>query len=98
MNIVHKYGLNAKEETQKILLPKKSKILSVVVHHESIYFYVEQDANALRSSYQNSEDFKTVEFAIFRDSRSFTVDGYQFLGTVFLNFGNSIYHIFYRDI
>ena len=98
MNIVSKYGLNPKKEIQRIKLPRDSRILSVIVQHEYIYFYVEQDANALIWSFNDCEHFKSVEFAVFRDCRSFNVDDYQFLGTVVLDFGNSIYHVFYRDV
>ena len=98
MRVVAKYGLSPKKEHQIMQLPRNSRILSVVVQHEYIFFYVEQDANTLEWPYSDCEYFKPVEFAVFKDCRSFGVDNYQFLGTVVLDFGNNIYHIFYRDV
>ena len=98
MNIVAKYGLSSKEEVQRVQLPINSRILSVVAQHENIFIYVEQDVNAQLPPHRSLVDFRTVEFGIFKDCRSFAVDDYQFLGTVILNFGNSVYHVFYRDV
>lgn len=98
MNIVRKYGLSTKKECQIILLPKDSRILSVIVQQENIYIFVEEDCNANQFSYSDCKHFRTVEFAIFKDCRHFPVDNYQFLGTIVFEFGNQIYHVFYRNV
>ena len=46
-NIVRKYGLSKNREIQKLGLPKKARILSVVVQQEKLYVFVEEDANAI---------------------------------------------------
>ena len=94
MNIVKKYGLSRKREIQQLGLPEKARVLSVVVQQEDLYVFVEEDANASIHNDHSQE----VEFAIFKDCRVFAVDDYQFLGTVVLEFGNSIYHVFYRNV
>lgn len=88
MTIVTSHGLS-KKETQSYLLPKNSRILSVYVKQENIYVSIEHDVNADMFS-------QRVEFAVFKEGRHFNVNGYNFLGTVILNFGNTIYHVFYK--
>ena len=94
MNVVRMYVLDTGKETQKLVLPEKSRVLSVCVKQETIYVSVEEDVNAnMRRSY-----YHTVEFAVFKEGRYFHVDDYQFLGTIVLEFGNTIYHVFYRNV
>lgn len=92
MNIVSVFFLDYNKEKQCIGLPKNSKILSVCVKKERVYISVEHDVNALVY-----RDYHSVEFAIFREGRHFYTNGYTFLGTVILEFGNSFFHVFYRD-
>ena len=97
MNIVRMYGLGQKEETQIISIPKNAKVLSVCVIHERLKVAVEEDVNAIAFP-TLKENLRDVEFAVFNEKRHFDVDDYQFLGTVVLNWGNTIYHVFYRNV
>ena len=97
MNIVRTYALDKEKEKQVLLLPKNSRILSVCVIHEQIKVFVEEDANAITYSHI-LERFHEVEFAIFYEKRYFYVDDYNYLGTLLLNYGNNIYHVFYRNV
>lgn len=95
-DIISMYAFNNKKEVQKRLIPKGAEILSVCVRQETIMIAVKQDVNA----YTNFQvkNMQTVEIAIIGEHRNFNVDGYNFLGTVVLNFGNDIYHVLYRYI
>lgn len=94
MNVVRMYGLSREKELQKISIPKEARILSVCVVHEHIQIAVEEEVNA----FFHKNEYQTIEFAIFNENRHFHVDGYTFLGTILLEFGNTIYHVFYRNI
>ena len=94
MNIVRMYGLSKEKELQKISIPKEARILSVCVIHEHIQVAVEEDVNAPF----HQDRAQTIEFAIFKGTRHFYVDDYTFLGTILLEFGNTIYHVFYRNV
>lgn len=98
MNIVAKYVLNHNKTIQQIRLPKPSRILSVIAQHDNICIYVEEPPAAKMWLRSDCKHFKSVEFAVFMDNRSVYVEDYQFLGTVALDSGNKIYHVFYRDI
>ena len=94
MNIVRMYGLDSKKELQTIGIPKEARILSVCVVHEEIKVAVEEDVNA----HLFRDCYKTIEFAVFKAARKFYVDSYNFLGTIVLDFGNTIYHVLYRNV
>lgn len=94
MNVVRMYGLNNEKELQKIGIPKEARILSVSVIHEHIQVAVQEDVNALF----HQDRSQTIEFAIFNGNRHFYVDDHTFLGTILLEFGNTIYHVFYRNV
>jgi len=94
MNIVRMYGLSHEKELQKIVIPKEARILSVCVIHEHIQIAVVEDVNALL----HQDRSQTIEFAIFKETRHFSVDDYTFLGTILLEFGNTVYHVFYRNV
>ena len=89
MTIVSLHGFSSRIERQTYLLPKGSRILSVCVKQEHIYISVEHDANAKMLE-------EPVEFVILKEGRRFNVEGYHFLGTIVLDFGNTIYQVFYR--
>lgn len=90
MTIVTVHGLSKKEK-QICSLAENAQILSVFVKQEKIYISAKHDVNANWFA-------KRVEFAIFPDGRKFDVEGFNFLGTIILNFGNTIYQVFYREI
>lgn len=92
MAIVSLHGLDAKKEKQSVLLPKGSEILSVCVKQENILISVAHDVNAAG----RISDTQSVEFAVIKEGRHFNIEGYHFLGTVVLNFGNTICQVFYR--
>ena len=93
MNIVRTFGLAQRKELQVIGIPKGAKILSVCVRQEQIKVAIQVDPNEfLHDSSQK------IEFAIFSEERAFKIDDYNFLGTIVLNFGNDIYHVFYRNV
>ena len=90
MSIVTIHGLS-KKQLQLCSLPEGSQVLSVVVKQENIYISAMHDVNAKNFC-------KRVEVAIFPNGRFFHVDGYTFLGTIVLDFGNTIYQVFYREL
>lgn len=90
MSIVTIHGLS-KKQLQLCSLPEGSQVLSVIVKQEHIYISAMHDVNAKGFG-------KRIEVAMFPDGRYFHVDGYTFLGTIVLDFGNTIYHVFYREV
>ena len=95
MDVVQMYSLNHGRETvQKKQIPEEAKVLSVCVLHEEVKVAVQQDVNA---DLQRDKT-KTIEFAMFKPPLRFHVDDYKFLGTIILDYGNSIYHVFYREV
>lgn len=95
MDVVQMYSLNRGRETvQKKQIPENAQVLSVCVLHEQVEVAVQQDVNA----YLHCDRYKTIEFAMFKPPLQFHVDDYKFLGTIILDYGNSIYHVFYREV
>ena len=62
--------------------------------HESIYVFVEEND----TDYNSEANTQKVEFVVFKNGRNFCIDDYEFLGTIVLDLGNSIYHVFYRNV
>ena len=94
MKDVRMYVLDTDKTKQKIVLPEKSRILSVCVKQETIRVSVEEDVNA----HIKRDCYHTVEFAVIKEGHYLYVDDYQFLGTIVLEFGNTICHVFYRNV
>lgn len=94
MNVVRSFVLSKDEELKVVTIPKDARILSVCVIQENMHISLEEDVNANHIK----DEQQKVEFAVFKDGRHFYIDDYQFLGTVVLDFGNTIYHVFYRNV
>lgn len=94
MNVVRSFTLSKDKELCEKTIPKDARILSVCVIKENIRIFFKEDVNA----HYIKTDKQKVEFAVFKDGRQFYIDDYEFLGTVVLDFGNSIYHVFYRNV
>ena len=92
--LVSVYGLDLNESTQTITVPKDSKVLGAVVHHEGVGITIEHCADRFNPVIPKEE----IEFAVFQDGRHFYVDDYTYVGTIVLNFGNDIYQVFYKKL
>lgn len=88
------YGLDLKDETQTITVPKGSKVLGAFVHHESLGITIEHCCDP----YSSTTPKEKIEFAVFNHKRHFFVDDYTYVGTVILDFGNEIYQVFYKKL
>ena len=93
MNVVRSIALSKDEELREIRIPKDARILSVCVIQEKMLIFIEEDVNTKTKDRQQK-----VEIAVFKNGRHFYVDDYKFLGTVVLDFGNTIYHVYYRNV
>lgn len=94
MKSVTKRALLTTKEIQEICVSNGAQVLSVCVQHECIWVFFEENVNA----YNEFDTSQKIEFAVFKADRQFYTDAFQFLGTVVINFGNDIYHVFYRFV
>lgn len=94
MNVVKKYVLSTENELTELSIARDARIFSACVMHEDLYLFVEANVNENVIKVPQ----RTVEIAVFKDGRYFHIDDYTFLATVVLNYGNDIYHVFYRNM
>ena len=90
-DVIYKYKLEP-EDRQVLNLPKGAEILSVVEQRDEvvIYAFVEED---------NISDTEPLTFIIRgtgHDAGNFKRQNYTFLGTVKLEGGALMFHVFYR--